>query len=1420
MASLLESILDELICVFQIQDRSNFVVKQQISKGFSGAEVYLVELKKGSLFEGVYFLKIDIDKAEFQKSKKKYCFSKTATIVKAEKIQAYYVILMEIAGQSSIQYVPFYNIEDLPYRRKAVRKIVPDILRQAIKGKACIGEEVDASVLFTSQLGGKLDKEKMLSEFLVKILSDNKIAEYTGIVFDKDICLPNAYAYAVNTSLWNETKLRNTSCYVHGDLHGDNVFYSCTEDDYALIDLALYREDGYLFFDTAYFELSLLLHNLKEITIPSWINLVKCMSENIWDNINCVDKDVFKDISELEDQWIKSSTNIYCNHRDSMLEARAIARVIAGLNYAGKSKVDMEIRKKSFLYACIYMERLLDIKHVKGWTHKTSRWNEIDPTDEEDEIDRFCAEMDSFDNTQRYFLILGDRYNYSEDILKALTRISWSGIISFSQTEKIEKYLRTNNILNVITVDNSLELITPENLWCVYANGIEYSPATIIETYPKWRNNYSTFLDDCARKIDDVIAPDELQFIIDIHSFSENCDKKLQRLFESLDLIENACVNIALLNTDSRREELDTSNYDLLEFNSYKTTLESLANFCLKYLRGFTDDEVLIPSVSGIRKPIPENDFKFIKNYVFLLHNKVIQYEGNISNEEKRSFYFGKDILWQAIDEKLYIERDEYQEFEEKVRDQFKEKSQFLLRLTHSPGAGATVLLKILAWKLRNIYPVVIVSRINKNIIECLQRLYSLSGKHILLILDGDFSENDITQLLQQSRYYGVKVAIISSNRCYDNSKKDLSTLSFESAINFSEEYKKEMKELKNYSPEEISIRSKNMDQLATNRSMIHYRLPFFFGINAFEDEYSSIPDYLNGIMEHIQNNTEIKLVINYIALITYYTESEGLSVSYAKKLLGLNNKTSQRHILKILNGESNNFVYYSNGVLKICHSIVALKILERQYKIASIEFLDFLKGFINDICKCEGKKQTDRLNDLLMNLFVKRDIEGDISNNLTKKNFSPIILALKDQYLQENFFLCLSQEIPDNAHFHQHYGRLIICNNPDRLTEAKEQFDEAIRLDSLNPLHYHARGQMYTKYIINLCRNKFINSTAQELFNRISQFVEEAISDYEISAGLIEKNPDALVDLSYPYASIVQTTTYVVHQIYLKNTISEKSEKDFLVLNNEVSRWCNEMIHKAKQYDMDTENRYDLVRKNAFYNDIRRHLVKYRYSIEEIQEKLQKSPDNTQLMREYLYVIDTQKDTWGDKRQDELKQILFYCRTIINENSGKNEGVLWRWFNAAINYNDFNITEALAFLGTMDNAENSLTIQFMLYVIKLGQYFKSRDDRLLLEILEHIKSCKRLNQNSNKSSTRYYYSGQKGIGFCYSFDKGKVFKGTVTKWDSPQNGRLSINIQPRLSVFFVPSVISMPEEGAVGSELEFKLGVSFDGLRAWTKNL
>ena len=219
-----------------------------------------MELKGDSEIKGYFFLKIDSEAEEYENNLRDFCFSKVIKCIEKNEIDGYYVMLLQIAGISSDEYKSFYSIYKSSIKIEAVRKIIGEILEEATNKRKVVDGYIMPSVLFKMQLKSKLDVDGVMAEFLSKHLSGSHLKNISVISIN-DKVYPNAFSYAVDDALWEGKRIENMTCCIHGDFHGNNVFVSNKNGDYAIIDMASYREDGWLFYDTAYFELSLMIHH-------------------------------------------------------------------------------------------------------------------------------------------------------------------------------------------------------------------------------------------------------------------------------------------------------------------------------------------------------------------------------------------------------------------------------------------------------------------------------------------------------------------------------------------------------------------------------------------------------------------------------------------------------------------------------------------------------------------------------------------------------------------------------------------------------------------------------------------------------------------------------------------------------------------------------------------------------------------------------------------------------------------------------------------------------------------------------------------------------------------------------------------------------------------------------------------------------
>lgn len=1432
METLLDRLLDNIAMEFHVGDKENIDIKSKIGEGFSGAEVYLVEFKGTSVIRGYYFLKIDSEADEYENNLNGFCFSKVAKCFEKRVINGYYVMLLQIAGMSKIEYQSFYSIYKSSVKIKAVTKITSEILKESTNGRNIANGELTPTDFFRRQLKNKLDPEGVLARYLKKNLYGAAVKNIHAIQLNGDV-LPNAFAYAVDDALWSGRKILDMACSIHGDFHGNNVFVSNNTCDYAIIDMAAYRDDGYIFFDTAYFEFSLMYHDIGEESLASWYYCVSQVVEQAWDDLDFKDSKVIQTISKEEEKWINKKTADKFSYLDELRKARLMARVLVGLNYSGKRNLPDEGRLKAYVYACCYLKRLLQIEGIIYTSDKIYEWKDGSGSEaDRKEYNAFLDCVGRFDNSQNYYLVLGRQWAYPDEVSLNLRKIRLSGVVSFCREKGYSEVLERKQLLNYVVPNNETTWgnLEKDSTWWLYADGMAADPESLTEKYSKWRIKYRKFLERFSDKLIKAVGEKDFLFVIDWANFHAEDDGYIQRLLEQLDAIENTAVTIAVIDPENTFNIKD--DYGNLEIAKFRIRIDDIAEYCSLYMPEEPDDVIYIPNRnSRIGIPLDKSDQQYIEQHTVLVHEQLIRRENILAESEKYKFFYGEPITWTAIEDELYVKHKKIKLYGEEVVEKLRSatEDQIFIPIQHSPGAGASILGRIICWSLKKEYATFILQKkIDEDVYESLRRVATISGKHLLIFMDGDYNRNDISQFIYRLDGMRVKACILYPYRIYNTREEDGRTVSVLEARDgelFRDKYEDVMETWKDYDENECRECVKKMESLTTENSMVDFRLPFFYGMYAFEDEYQGIQEYLEGVQQFMKQNKTMEKAILYIALISYYTETRGLGFNFTKKLLKMKEQ-SGRKLLKELQENFPRIIYIVDSSYRICHPVVAKIILNMKYQdFCSEGYKDFCIRFIEDLRKSESLEcMSDRYLDLMTDIFIKRDTEGEISENDTKKkNFSQIILDVNNSNLQEQIYEALVKAVPENASFHQHYGRLIMSNNPVRLKDAEEQLKKAIHIEPNNGSIYHSRGNLYVQYVLYQMWNDYRNINASELFDKLRYYVELAVADFE-SAMKLEEKGDNASDLVYPYASVVQIVTSFVHQLAKRSEFAN-NEKKFLEQAGEMNKWSSNMVSKAILYDMDTEIRYGQIRENAFYAKTRGHLSRFKWSPQELEEKIKNFPNAYDYQIAYLDVAVPEKNFWKQKSQQQLRQIVACCENLFKIDGYGTEGVLWKWFNASIRIKrpiDESFSRMLGFLETLPEQEVNPTANYFCSIIYFCKYMEIKDEKIVDSICGCINRCRQLvKDGKNRSITHYYYvdrsSTEKNM-LPLEFDRENAhwFEGTVVNADSNQSGYFTLDMNPKLRAFFVPIHTELKRNQEIGQPVKAKIGFRFDGLSGW----
>lgn len=367
----------------ELGSESQIYIHRVISEGKSGAFVLVTDVTS-ELFTGQAILKLD--RAHGSKRSERMEYER---------------------HQHAIELTPEYAEEHLPkpvcavqqgHEVAALTTIAARGLEYAVAWSSCsysrqleTAEQLSWDLLERWNVDYSLDPDMRMPQDLLDSWLDYRIHEEQGgrihefvrekcslpteslsFSFDGD-WYPNPLAFARRMAdLPDTARLRAVRGNQHGDLHGKNVLVTKPPEDdphYYLIDLDFYREDGFLFYDHAIFELDYLLTSRETIKPAVW----KTLLANI-KRIRSRDKDAGlggEDIGilQLVQRFREQMATWVDNHepnRLSFLDSQSLlARMAAGLAVTHQRRPD-EKRAMAFLYAAHHLKDYLAL-HDLSW---------------------------------------------------------------------------------------------------------------------------------------------------------------------------------------------------------------------------------------------------------------------------------------------------------------------------------------------------------------------------------------------------------------------------------------------------------------------------------------------------------------------------------------------------------------------------------------------------------------------------------------------------------------------------------------------------------------------------------------------------------------------------------------------------------------------------------------------------------------------------------------------------------------------------------------------------------------------------------------------------------------------------------------------------------------------------------------------
>ena len=1221
--------------------------------------------------------------------------------------------------------------------------------------------------------------------------------------------------------------------------------------------MALSKDDAYLFYDQAYFELSHLLSTRENHSIARWISILDSISSITLSKKN----ETSLNVKESDDiglvRFVKairgevySWINKHEENRKSSLEGQyTLARIAVGLNFVNKN-IPFNLRLFSLLYAANNLKYYLKLFELE-WP-KSGPTLKADVVANQPDTDQWrivWKECDQFNKQKgKYILIVGPETKKIDKMSSAiLGRLPWSLIFDLDPKSADEGIFAS--IGPVLSKHRGVHLTTPsDKIQVNYGHAANYVMAcglsrrvdTVTKDFNVWRRNHLKNIRKILEEMKNTVAPENITLLVLPFGIEQNF---IERLWETIDEVYGDDLRTVFI-----KEESSVNKYPL-EGSQIENVIcsidELLSGFYYILGDAGSNEQVLLPtrpqgeednSSKRIFKVIDNERVRRIEEDLLVVHAGL-----TISESDKlpnQSFLRGNKISWSEVDIHDDVPRDIMHKLKTRINQRLDDYRNSLISLEHMPGSGGTTIARRLAWDFKDLFPTVLLRKISENTVARIEELFHFTNIPILTIIDTiNINSKQIEQLIRSLNARKTRAVMIYFYRSISPS----SEFRLEDPLG-----EKESKRFLNrYLQNAMPNRHKQLNDLSNNDELQQYRSPFFFGLYAFEKEFTHIPSWVKAHLQNLSSKSE--LILKYLALIGRYSQ-HSISEIQLKKLFDL----SSRSILRIsdLFGDSTErLILISNNGYRIIHPLIAEEILSQLLSNScngdeinwKERLADLCCSFIKDMSVVSGN-DSELLKKVLIQLFIIRDTYQPSFE--VKRNFSELILSIPNNSGQYKVLKTLVDFFPDEAHFWTHLGRHNNYIMKSVYTDAENFLLKAISLEPYDDYHEHSLGMVY----------RF------ELKRRMTIMIrkgEDLTKPYENIYSLFQKASECFArareldpESEYNYITNIQLISETIESFYRSS--EAENYATFFTRDDKISRWCRDELNKASEllYSVKLlQPSGNLSQKTIeCESKIEKFFGRIESLISGLQNLLDKNSQGKASIRRIIAetYIQNSKHNWSKLSSKRIRRIYLLMNQNLEEKLNNYYDALL-WFNAYRRLPDFDFIEALDSLSNLAARKDNVFAHYYLYIL----HFIRWQQGVLIDnssIKKHLEKCKYYAGEMYRTRAREWLATapkwlplvsenelgkwkdrddiKPGLRFYSKTERLRYVNGTIIQIKSPQSGIIAISPQlfdgdkstndaGMLEVFFWPLTDFFKGQDE-NVNVKFFLGFSYEGLRGW----
>jgi tetratricopeptide (TPR) repeat protein len=1063
-----------------------------------------------------------------------------------------------------------------------------------------------------------------------------------------------------------------------------------------------------------------------------------------------------------------------------------------------------------------------DIQRIMRWVEGTTTAN----SGTESEIwEEFLRVTHKFEVSRRYILLAPPLDIREADNIAVLGMLPWSMVFDFdpdSESKGLQKVagpiLEELRSLHRVVLRDRPTINPARSTYWFYARGLTGRAETLVTgSWKEWRSQYGNELREQLSRLTTAISPVpvtcialwyDTTLISHLRSF----------LDDALSILQDAAEFIIVTKHPADLQSV-AATYDatLLDMPLHHLC-SGLQSFFL-HASSREKETCELPSNTGAPIALDSKIQQWMEEELEFVHLSIGSAPSatHTIGPAGREFLRGAEIDWYALSLHIDIDRDKTNRVKNQLVNSLERKRAIRINLYHDPGAGGTTVARRILWDLHRDYPCAILHRCTPTeTAERLFRLASITGQAILLLIDGaKFADRQVDELFNYLRSRLVPVVLLQTLRRFQRQSESERSIHLPAKLSTYEA----QRFVEVFSREEPEKRQK-LEQLAR----IHEDntcTAFYFGLETFGKDFLGLEPYISTRLAHL--TAEQKKILGFLALSHHYAQRPIRSQAFAD-LLGFPKKRVLK-LSEIIPAEALELlVEVQVEEWRTAHDLFAQEILEQllwptgpDRRLWRQNLSLWAKEFAY-FCRGESAVPSEAMTEIARRTFIYRD-NADLlgTERSAQRTFAQLIDEIPSSDGKVDLLRSVAQIYPDEAHFWAHLGRLYAVEIKD-YQQALVYIDRAIILQGKDNVLYHMKGMALRYQADELMRQ------GAEL-EKVIPYIKLASEAFEYARMLDPDDP-------HGYISEVQMLARVLDYAGRRNPGGIRSYWSspiadiFLRDSLERAEDLLEQVRRTREgegvssYEQDCRGRLD-----ALYGRHEQALQIWDNLLN--RNDVYRPPVRRQIVWTYLARRDR---SWDALEAREVERIVGLLENNLQEepNSDKN---LRLWVQAVRRQKQPPSIEAVIERVSYWKANSGgLDPVYYLYVFNLLQVFEgsvwAREDAR--RYIDECRQLARFRRNRTKSLEwlgvgkgirRLIYHSELGNwltdkDFWEKTEQLARVQGRIARIDGPQSGQ--IEIEGGLYAFFVPARGDYSAGRSENRLVDFYLGFSYDGLRAW----